>query len=168
MAKKYLDKDYNEVEGLVASTGAPDSGKIPALDGSGKIDASMMPVGFTAIATAAIAGEDMSAGMFVNLYNVAGVLKCRKASNLDNTKPADGFVTAGLTAGDTATVYLPGNVNSMLSGLTPAAFYILGTNGGLVLASAEPVATGNIIQAVGKALSASALYFTSNGFRKLA
>lgn len=47
-AKKYLSLSngrIQEVTGLVTSSGATDDGKLPALDASGRLDASMMPVG---------------------------------------------------------------------------------------------------------------------------
>lgn len=165
MADKYLNKDFVEVEGKVTSAGAGDSGKIPALDAGGKLDASLMPAGVSPQTIAVLSTQDFSAGSLVNLYYESGTLKCRKASNVDDTKPTDGFVLAGSVAGATVPVYLPGNINNQLSGLTPATYYFLSTNGAVT--ATEPSNSGNIIQPIGKALTTTSLLFLSTGYRKL-
>jgi hypothetical protein len=165
MANKYLDKNFVEVEGKVISTGGADAGKIPALDGAGKLDVSLMPTGFAPLSIAVLSTETFSPGMFVNLYYDNGTLKCRKASCTDNTKPADGFVISGSESGATVNVFLSGNLISVLAGLTPAANYFLSTNGGIT--TTEPSVSGNVVQPIGKALSTTQLLFLNTGFRTL-
>jgi hypothetical protein len=80
----------------------------------------------------------LTAGMFVNLYDVAGIKTVRPADVTDNTKPAHGFVRAGATIGQTATVYMVGNQNAMIPlGAFVAAdvgkALYLGTAGGVTL-----------------------------------
>lgn len=166
MADKYINKDNNEVSFTTSSAGVSDAGKGVGLDPNGKLALSMMPVGVAPVAKSMPCSEDLSAGMFVNLYNSSGTLKCRKASNTDNTKPADGFVLAGYSSGDSAEVYFPGSINNSLSGLAIGTRYYLGTNGGVT--ATEPSASGNIIQELGKGLSASELAFVGSSFKTLA
>lgn len=51
--------------GTTTSAGAGSSGEIPALDASGRLDTSMMPVGFGQDSISATAGETLTAGDFV-------------------------------------------------------------------------------------------------------
>lgn len=162
MANKYLsyntDGNQQEVEGLVTSAGAGDAGKIPALDGAGKLSSTVMPTGIGADTTSIPASENLAAGDLVNLWNDAGTLKVRKADASDAGKPADGFVLSAVTAPASALVYFEGE-NDQVTGLTPAATLFLSnsTPGGT---QETPVTTaGHISQRVGRAKGATAFDF---------
>lgn len=160
MADKYLkvgsSTPFAEQEALVTSAGAGDAGKIPALNGDGKIDDTMMPDGVGADTVSFTASEALSAGHAVNLWNDSGTLKGRKADN-SNARRAHGFVKAGVSNGATGTLYRSGQ-DSNQSSLTPAATYFLGTSGGIT--TTIPSAGSNVIvQEVGVAISATAIDF---------
>jgi hypothetical protein len=160
MANKYIklsSGNLAEEEALVISAGAGDTGKIPALDATGRLDNSVMPAGIGAETKEIVASEDLSAGNFVNVYNDTGTTKCRKADAATN-KRADGFVLAAVTATENATVYFEGTNNqlSALTGGTP--MFLSGTTPGA--ATATPPSTSTyIVQEIGKAISATEITF---------
>lgn len=104
-----------------------------------------------------VAGEDLVAGEFVNIYADSGVAKARKADATDDSKPADGFVLAAVASGATAKVLGPGSLNDQLAGMTPGALQYLATGGGRT--ETAPSAGGNWVQPLGKAVSATELQF---------
>lgn len=161
MAEKYLkigpDGTPVEEEAKVASAGAGDAGKIPALDSSGRLDSSTMPAGVGQNTSTIPASEALSAGDMVNIYDNAGVANVRKADN-SNARRAHGFVLAPVAAAANATVYGPGDLITGLSGLTIGAEYLLGTAG--AVSTAVPTATGAIVQSIGVAESDSAVRFS--------
>lgn len=75
---RYANNTLTEVAGAQSSAGAASAGDIPALDESGSIDMSMMPVGLGADTAAIAASEALAAGDFVNIWNSSGA-KVRKA-----------------------------------------------------------------------------------------
>lgn len=155
---KYLKIGTNgaTVEGatIATSAGAGDSGKIPEVDSSGRLDASFMPLG-TAIETKSIlASEALAAGDFVNVYSNAGVLNVRKADASSNAKEAHGFVLAVVTSGANATVYY-GNLNNQQSGLTIGVNHFLSASTPGRATATAPTGTGKIIQKLGVATSAT-------------
>ncbi len=155
-----------EVAAIQSTTGASDAGKIPALDSAGLLDISMMPVGVGAEVVVAASSESLTAGDFVNLYNNAGTINVRKADATNNTKPADGFVLANVTSPANATVYLISAINTAVSGLTVGADYYLSTTPGSVTSTA-PSSSGNIVQRLGKARTATALIFENQDYFEL-
>jgi hypothetical protein len=160
MAQKFLRilaGVIGELEALVTSAGAGDAGKIPALDATGKLDNSLMPVGIGADSKTLAASENLAAGDLVNVWNDSGTAKARKADATTAGKEANGFVLAAVTSGNNATVYFDGT-NTQLSGLTPGAvYYLAATAGGIT--NTPPSASGNVVQRVGRALSATELTF---------
>lgn len=104
------------------------------------------------------ASEALSAANFVNIHNSSGA-KIRKANATDDTKPVNGFVPAGIANGASGTMIAPGRVITGLSGLTPGSAYYLDTTGGAITAT-PPSGSGNLVQEVGVALSATDLLFT--------
>lgn len=150
MAQKFVTNNagrLKEVEGLVTSAGAGDSGKIPALDTDGRLNSSVMPSGFGAEVKIVEASENLAAGDFVNLHVSAG-LKVRKADASNPAKFAIGYVLAAVTSGQNATIYY-GNRNSQVSGLTAGdLLYLSGTTPGGVTATA-PTTAGYIVQPLG-------------------
>lgn len=104
------------------------------------------------------ASQTLAAGDLINLHTVTGALRMRKADATDETKPAHGFVKAAVTSGSSGTFFGPGQVNDVVSGLTPGAGYFLATTAGGVTTTA-PSTAGNIVQEVGQAISATSLLF---------
>lgn len=159
MADKYMTLSSGTkvlVEAKASSAGAGDAGKIPALDGSGRLDNSMMPVGIGADTASILASENLAAGDFVNVYNNAGTANVRKADATAAGKEAHGFVLSAFTSGNNATVYFEGT-NTQVSGQTPGRVF-LGTTAGLATSTA-PSTAGNVVQVVGVAVSATAINF---------
>jgi hypothetical protein len=160
MADKYLYNNagaVTEKAAIITSAGAGDSGKIPALDASGKFDSSFMPTGIAADTAAITASEALAAGDLVNIWNSTGA-KVRKADATVSGKEAHGFVLASVSNGATATVYFEGT-NTGVTSLTPGVQY-LSTTAGLCTATA-PSGSGNVVQRVGFATSATALNMQS-------
>ena len=151
-----IGNKISEFAGLVTSAGAGDAGKIPALDSTGRLDSSMMPVGIGADIKNITASEALTAGDFVNIYNNAGTANCRKASAADGTKPAHGYVLNNVLSAGTATVYFSGP-NTAITGATPGTIYVLSasTPGGFVAQASAPAANGNVLQVLGVATAAT-------------
>lgn len=159
MADKYLEltsTGISEKAAIDSSAGAGDAGKIPALDGTGRLDSSFMPAGTGADVQTVAASENLAAGDFVNIWDSTGA-KVRKADASGGLgKKAHGFVLAGVTSGNNATVYFEG-VNTQVVGLTVGATYWLsGTTPGGVTTT-PPTTSGYIAQVVGNAITATTL-----------
>jgi hypothetical protein len=144
-----------ETEAITTSTGSGDAGKIPALDGGGQLDITFMPSGLGPETVSVTASETLSAGNLVNLWDDAGTIKVRKADATTVGKEAHGFVLAGISSSASGNVYLSGTVTG-LSSLTLGGRYYLGTTAGAITTTA-PSTSGNVVQPVGVAISATAL-----------
>jgi hypothetical protein len=161
-ANKYISLvsgKLKEVFGTQISSGVTDANKIPALDSSGKLDVSLLPTGVAPEVVIAPSSENLSAGDFVNFYNNLGIINVRKADATTNGKPAHGFVLNNVTSPANATVYLESSQNNSITGLTIGSDYFLSTTPGVVTTTA-PNASGNIVQLLGRATSATNLPFT--------
>ncbi len=160
MAEKYLKVGANgnleEVEATVISSGSADAGKIVALGADGKLDDTVLPDGVGAEVIVVQAGEALSAGDVVNIYDDSGTKKARKASAVDATKPAHGYVDDSYTQGSNATVYTDGFLPG--TGFTVGSRYFLSTTPGQVT-TIPPSGSGNIIQAVGVAIAPDKIKF---------
>lgn len=157
-AKKFLrlvNGVLTEIFGVQASTGAGNAGDLVSLDDSGRIDNSMMPVGIGADTSTISASETLAAGDWVNVWNNSGA-KVRKADATTAGKEAHGFVLAAVTSGNPATVYFEGT-NTQVTGQTPGAVYLQTTAG--TGAATIPSASGNVVQQIGVAVSATAVNF---------
>lgn len=143
---------------IQSSAGAGDAGKIVALDASGKLDTSMMPVGIAADTALIQASENLAAGDLVNIWSSSGSFRVRKADATSAGKKAHGFVLSAVTSGANATVYFEGS-NTGVTGLTPGTQF-LSTTAGVATATA-PSGTGNVVQQVGVSASATVLNFES-------
>lgn len=156
--KKFLRLVNNlvtEVLGIQTSAGAANAGDIVALDDSGRIDNSMMPVGIGADTAVIAASEALAAGDWVNVWNSTGA-KVRKADATTSGKEAHGFVLAAVTSGANATVYFEGT-NTQVTAQTPGPVFLqttAGTGGGTA-----PSASGNVVQRLGVAVSTTAVNF---------
>lgn len=158
-AKKFLRLVNNvltEVFGVQASAGAANAGDIVALDDSGRIDNSMMPVGIGADTATITASENIGDGDWVNVWNDAGAAKVRKADATTAGKDTHGFVLAAFTSGNPATVYFEGT-NTHVTGQTPGAVFLQTTAG--IGGATVPSASGNVVQQIGVAVSATAVNF---------
>lgn len=148
---------FKQVLAILTSAGAADSGKIPALDASGKLDASFMPTGIGANSAVAVASEAIAAGKFVNFFSNAGALGMRLADN-SNNREAHGYVTAAVASGASGTAYRLNTVNASLTALTVGTSYYLGLAGGVIAAPLDPaVDIGKTDQYLGIAKSATEL-----------
>lgn len=143
------------IEATVISTGAPEAGDIVALDGTGKLDVSVLPVGVGPATQSIVTSENLAAGDFVNVYDNAGTPTARKADST-NDRRASGFVLSSVTAPAAATVYFEGQ-NTQVSGLTAGQRLYLDA-AGAVTSTAPSLAGGDVIhQYLGKALSATVM-----------
>lgn len=158
---KYVSNNagvLTEVAASQVSAGAGDAGKIPALDSTGKLDASMMPVGVAAATVVITASEALSAGDFVNVWNSAGNFRVRKADGSASGKEAHGFVLAAVSNGASATVYFPGEENTQVAGATPGPVYLSDTTAG-GFTSTAPTTSGHVVQRLGVAVAATEIIF---------
>jgi hypothetical protein len=161
-AKKYyrnLSGKITELAATIVSAGSANEGDIVALGTDGRLDLSVVPTGF-GVATATIpASENLAACDLVNIWDDGGTTKVRKADATVSGKEAHGFVKAGVTAPANASVYFAGD-NSGLTGLVGGDLYLSTTAGQAT--STAPSGSGNVIQLVGVATSATAMNFESN------
>ena len=149
--------DATIVNSKVVSAGAADAGKVAALDGSGKLDTTVLPTGVGVDTAAVTASEALAAGDFVNIHSSTGA-KARKADATIAGKEAHGFVLAAVAAAGQATVYFEGT-NNQVTGQTPGRVYLQATAG--LAGAAAPTGSGNVVQVVGFAISATAINFQS-------
>ena len=149
--------DLTITNGKTTSAGAGDSGKLVALDGSGRINSTMMPVGIGADTATITTSEALSAGDFVNVWNSTGA-KVRKADATVSGKEAHGFVLSAYGSSASATVYFEGT-NTGVTGQTPGPVFLSTTAG--VATSTAPSGSGNVVQRIGFAVSATAINFQS-------
>lgn len=159
-AKKFLRNvsgRIKEVVGIVVSSGVANDGDIPALDASGKLDVSLLPSGIGQNTVAVTASEALAAGDLVNIYDNTGTPNVRKADATAEGKECNGFVKSAVSNGASATVYLSGNSITGLTGLTAGRRY-LSTTPGASTATA-PSASGNVVQKIGDAVSATVIAF---------
>jgi hypothetical protein len=160
--------DLTPVAPIATSAGASDAGKIAATGSDGRFDITLMPVGVGSDAFTVPAAEALSAGDFVSLIAVSGVVKAHLA-DWSNGRRAAGFVTSAVTVNGTATVYPLGETNSALSALTPGSHYWLDANGAVRATSGvgDPDNAGYLCQRLGVALSATELLTSSQFVLKL-
>ena len=158
-AKKFLRNvagRISEIVGTIISAGAGNDGDIVALDATGKLDVTVLPVGVGPDVKIHPSSESLTAGNWVNIWNDAGTLKVRKADATATGKEADGFVLANVTSPADATVYF-GGINTALSSLTLGSHYWLSTTPGLGVVTTPPSGVGNVVQYLGKAISVTEL-----------
>lgn len=151
-----IDGVLTEVEATTESAGAGDAGKVVALDAGGHLDETVLPSTVGAQVMSAPASENIADGDIVNVWNDAGTVKVRKADADSITTRAVGFVKGGYTTSQAVTVYLSGT-NDHVTGLTVGPVYLSTTAGGIT--STPPSGTGDIVQPIGYAISATELAF---------
>lgn len=154
---KYIELnngELQEVQPVSTSAGVGDAGKIIELDGTGKIDNSLLPTGVGAETKILPTSEDLSAGDLVNIYDNGGTITARKASASAIGTLANGFVLASTISPANATVYLSG-INDQVTGLTGTTQWLSTTAGQST--STPPTGAGVISQKIGTKLSATEL-----------
>ena len=169
MADKFLYLNAGvptEKEATVTSAGAGDTGKLVALDSTGRIGTSMMPVGIAADTASILASEALATGDFVNIYNNAGTPTCRKADASAAGKQAHGFVLEAVSSAALATVYFEG-ANTQVTGMVAGQVYLSAATAGKAVAAA-PSGTGQVVQNLGVATSATSINVEINQFFILA
>lgn len=149
--------DASIVNSVTTSAGAGDTGKLVALDATGRLANSFMPTGIGADTVALTTSEAIAAGDLINIWNSTGA-KARKADATVAGKEAHGFCLVGAASGASVEVYFEGN-NSSVTGLTPGVQY-LSTTAGLT-SSTAPTGSGNVVQRVGFATDAANINFQS-------
>lgn len=161
MADTYIRLDHadgtlKETEATVVSAGAGNAGDIPALDSTGRIDPSMMPVGIGADTQQIQASEALAAGDFVNVWNSAGSPRVRKADATAAGKHAHGYVLAAVASAAQATVYFEAT-NTQVTGQTAGDVFLSTTPG--LASSTAPSTSGNVVQRIGVATTATTVNF---------
>lgn len=154
------------VTAISTSSGAGDANKIVATSGTGYIDATLLPPGIGADSSTIQATENLAAGDFVNVYDLTGSARCRKA-DASNGRDANGFVLASVTSGQEATVYRLGT-NTSLTSLTAGTTYYLSASVAGAATATAPSTTGHIVQELGVAFDSTNLVFIDRGFITLA
>lgn len=149
--------DHTIVNATTTSAGAGDEGKLPALDAAGRLDVSVLPVGIGADVQVLTTSEAVASGDLVNIWNSTGA-KVRKADATVAGKEAHGFVLVGAGSGASVTVYFEGS-NTAMAGLTPGTQFLSTTAGAST--GTAPSGTGNVVQRVGFAVSATTMNFQS-------
>lgn len=160
-AKKFLrtgtgNELFDEVAGVITSSGAANDGDIPCLDAGGKLDITLLPSGIGADTSVVIASEALADGDLVNLWNNAGTVNVRKADATTTGKEAHGYVLAAVSAAASATIYHDGT-NNHVTGLTVGRQWLSTTPGKST--TTRPVASGNVQQVVGFATAATSMTF---------
>lgn len=154
---------------LVAPAAASQTYTLPSADGTTGQVLSTNGSGALSWATAAsggettgaqtivqiIAGETLSTGNIVNIYDSGGNFRVRKAS-ATNRYESHGFVVQGVSSGNTANVYLSG-LNANVAGLSPGAVYLSTTSGSIT--QTAPTGTNQLVQRIGTATSATSFIF---------
>lgn len=139
--------------------GATDANKIAAYDANGQLPMASMPTGIGADVAMITASEALAAGNYVNVWSNAGAFAVRKADGSTSGKEAHGFVLAAVASNAAATVYFEGT-NGQVTGQTPGRIYLSATTPGAG-AAAAPSGSGQVVQVLGFAVSATAVNFQS-------
>lgn len=164
MADKYVYNNngiLTEREATASSAGAGDAGEIVALNGSGKIDSTMLDVADEDYTMTA--GEAISAGDLVSVIDDAGSAKVVKADATTGTaRRAMGYAKEAISSGSDGTCRLGNGVITGLSGLTIGTRYYLSKTAGDIEDDVSGYAGGDIIQPVGYAKSATELIYIDN------
>lgn len=148
-----------EKAAIQTSAGAGNAGEIPALDSTGRLNSNMMPVGIGTESDLIIASEALAAGDFVNIWTNTGAANVRKADAATAGKEAQGFVIAAVESAATATVYRGTQVNTQRTGMTPGAKQYLSVTVPGGVQETVPSGTGQTVQVLGEAKSATEIIF---------
>lgn len=152
------DGRKKQVSAAAASTGAADQNRLVKTGPDGRIDSTLLPTGIGDESKGVEASEALNAGDFVNIFDLGGASRVRRANATAAGSEAVGFVLDNFAAGEQATVFFEGE-NTALTGLTAGQTLFLSadTPGGVT--TTPPSAVGNIVQIVGKACDATSAIF---------
>ena len=152
-----------EFQPVEVSTGAGDATKMVQLNGAGKFDISLLPDGVGDDASTFVATGAIAAGDIINIMADGTV---QKADAGTNNFEGWGFAPSAITDTSTGNILFDGTISG-LSGLTPGAIYYMdaSTPGGITLTA--PSGSGEIIQKIGRATSATTLSFEPGDSIKL-
>jgi hypothetical protein len=160
MADQYLTISGNRktmVSATVSSAGAANAGDIVALDTDGYLSLSVLPTGVGPDTKTIVASETLTAGNLVNIWNDSGTPKVRKADATAAGKEADGFILTSVDSAANALVYFEGVITGLTSLTVGARYYLNTTAGGITTTPGS--SAGNVLQYVGRAISATELSF---------
>jgi len=143
-----------EYAGKANSVGAGDAGEFVVLAAGGKLDPTVLPNGIGADAITATAGEALAAGDFVYVLANGTVMK---ADATTFAKRAMGYVLTSVLNAGSATVFFDES-NSALSTLTIGAKYFLSATAGATTPTASTITSGQFLQCLGVATSATSLH----------
>lgn len=144
---------------VTTSSGSASAGQIPALSANGTLDPSMLPASNGMPSLTVTASEAIAAGALCSLYDNSGTLNVRNANATDATKPANCFAPSAIASAASGSVSFGGAMNSGAASLTiGAAVYLSAATAGASTATA-PTASGNLLQIVGYAISATEYNF---------
>lgn len=113
-----------------------------------------------------LASASIAAGALVNIYDNAGTANIRPADNTSSSTPANAFAPSAISSAASGIVVPFHGPISGLSGLTPGTNYFLGTSGGLT--TTAPSTSGDVIQTVGIAITASTFQFFAGTVNNIA
>lgn len=103
------------------------------------------------------AGESLSAGQFVTIYQSGGIAKLKKAAGPSYAGDVRGWVDESAGAGDSVKITFWG-VYEYLSSLTPGNVYWASTVTAGNAMDSKPSGSGDIAQVIGFALDADTLF----------
>lgn len=153
---------WREVLGVVVSTGNANAGDILALDDTGHIDPSAMPVGYGTDVKALVASEALSAGNLVSIYSNSGTENVRKADATTEGKPCIGYVLDTVASGATVNVYFGRKITGQ-SGIVPGTrYYLAKTPGGYTATAVTGV--GAVDQFIGVGCSTTEIAFEPDDY----
>lgn len=159
MAKRYMEIATGgaqaEREATVTSAGAGNAGDIVALDGAGRLDASVLPSGVGVDQKSYPFTETATQGQLLNIFDDGGTPSVRLA-DASNGRQAHCFAVNAVTAPASGNVQFEGEIEG-LTGLTTGAVYYLSTAGNI--ATTEITTAGQILQRVGIARDTTTLDF---------
>ncbi|MFA5262350.1 MAG: hypothetical protein WC378_00895 [Opitutaceae bacterium] len=138
------------------SAGASSAGLIVKTNSSGQIDVTMMPTGTDIKSLSMPTSENLSSGNFVNVYFNVGTLTARKADATAVGKKAHGFVLAASTSPAANIVYFEGMCSGQSALTLGTDYFLSATTPGTPTATA-PSSSGNIVQSLGTAMSATTI-----------
>jgi hypothetical protein len=140
-----------------SSAGAGDANKVVMLGADGKIDSTMFNASGNSNSKDMTTSEALSAGNWVNIHDVSGSARVRKADAASPGKPVMGYVLAAAASGATVKVYFEGE-NTGVSGMTAGDVYLSATTPGAGQAE-SPTGVGVLSQFIGVATSATSVNY---------
>lgn len=144
---------HTQKRGTQTSAGAGNAGDVVALGDDGYLDPTLFPAGIGPDVFIVQASENLAIGDYVNIHNVTGDFRVRKADASAVGKQAHGYVKAAVTSGSPATVYSR-DLNTNQSSLTAGDVYLSPTVAGRATNTA-PTGSGQVVQRLGVAVAAT-------------